>query len=103
MNNNVILWVLVPIVSLFKFILLGKMLISVRYVNEMFRWIGSCSAFIFVVHPIARQLVYVNSFHIVENGVYVTIACYTLLTFVIAYFYKKSYDFLFVKYITSSC
>ena len=99
MNFNVLSWLFVPIVSLFLFFLLSKIIINIKYVDGLFKWIGKLSAFIFVCHPIARTIVLNSKFHIKENGICFTLIVYTILALFLSYFYEKLYNQLSKRFI----
>ena len=90
MNINVISWIVIPIISLLFFLLLAKTIINIRYIDRFFKYVGAYSAFIFVCHPIARDLTF--KLHIYNYGIFLSLISYTLLTFTISYFYKKYFD-----------
>ena len=97
MNMNVELWIFVPIVSLFFFMTLGRLVYRTRYMGGLFKWLGGYSAFIFVCHPIAREIMF--SLNIPAYGLCISLLVYLLLTFVIACVYEKLYKKLSAKYI----
>jgi len=97
MNINIVTWLIVPIVSLLFFLLLAKVVVNIRYADDLFKKVGVLSAAIFVCHPIARKVLFIS--HIYDYGVLISLILYTLLTFVIAYYYKKIYDRLLTEFI----
>ena len=99
MNINIISWLFVPIISLFLFFLLSKIIINIKYVNELFKYIGGLSAFIFVCHPIIRSIILYDKFHINNHGIWLSLIVYTILTLVLSHFYKKLYNTLSKRFI----
>ncbi len=57
MNFHFITWVFIPIVSVFAFLFMGKLVLRIRFISEVFRWIGVYSSCLFVCHPIARVII----------------------------------------------
>lgn len=98
MNCNFEIWLLLPVVALFFFFVIGKLILrSGTFLTNCFSWMGKYSACIFVCHPIARALVlrlYPKLHHI---GL-VTIL-YFILVVILAFYYNKAYQ-LFLKRFT---
>lgn len=98
-NINIFSWLFLPIFSLFFFLLLSKIFLSIPYANNLLKWIGKLSACVFVCHPIAREFVRIIHDHLHYNDLYFSLFAYTILTFILAYFYQKLHKRLLSKYI----
>ena len=96
MQLNVISWLISPVVSFFFFVLFAKLIVNTRYVSELFKWIGGVSAYLFVCHPMARQICII--FHMSNYGICVSLFVYTVMTFIIALFYQKIHKQLVTKF-----
>lgn len=101
MSFNVMSWLFVPIVSLFLFILLSKIIVNIKYIEALFKWIGRLSAFIFVCHPVAVRIIILLCEKINIGGyeTWLSLIVYTVLTFVMSLFYEKLYNQLLKKFI----
>ncbi len=95
LNYKLETWLFLPFTSLIAFLLLGDLILKIKYLSSIFRWIGTLSAFIFVCHPIVRIL----AIHIsLEKGLFLILFMYISLTFLFSivykYMYKKLLSFL---------
>lgn len=101
MNFNIISWLFIPIVSLFLFFLLSKIIVNIEYMDGLFKWIGRLSAFIFVCHPVAVRIVILlcEKINISGHGIWLSLIVYTVLTFVMSLFYEKLYNQLSKRFI----
>jgi len=59
LGSNYYLWLIIPIVSIAFYISLCKLLRG--YVYSFFFFIGNISLYIFVIHPIVREIVFYNT------------------------------------------
>lgn len=91
MNKNYYTWLLLPLVALFMFFYLAKIILRIPALAKIFIWIGRYSAFIFVCHPIARHLYNSLESRINLHNIYFALFFYALLTFVLSYLYKRFY------------
>lgn len=93
MNRWLISWLFVPIVSLFWFLSLEKILLHTHVVSGIFRWIGKLSACIFVCHPIARTITVGLYSHFNDSLILATFF-YLTLTAVISVVYYRYYKWI---------
>lgn len=92
LNIRLELWLFLPITALVTFFCLASLLMRVKYVSSLFKWIGRLSACIFVCHPIARLLVVQLMYK--KFSLAVIVLVYVVLTFILAMVYKKVYEYL---------
>jgi hypothetical protein len=98
MNNNFHVWIFLPIVGLYWFFALAKIVLcSGPYVSKVFAWIGKYSAAIFVCHPIARTVV--NRLYVRFDHLEVIISLFFVLTLIIAFYYDKLYKLLLKRFV----
>lgn len=89
-------WLFLPIIAVFWFMTLSKIVIQVKCLAKIFMWVGAYSAIIFAVHPIARQICL--SAHLDSMNLWISVMIYVLMTISIAYFYRLLYISLLNKY-----
>jgi len=83
---NAIAWQLAPICSVVLCILAAVVISKLGFIGRLFYWIGKLSAFLYVAHPLVRQI-FVNNFqHEVPD--WRLIACYLVASFIAAIVYR---------------
>lgn len=100
MNARLVPWLLVPVAGLFAFFALGRLVLGVRPLAGVLKWVGSLSACVFVCHPIVRKVLFLkpvcgwtdrigDALGLPRHGLLVSLAAYAVSTFVLAWFYRK--------------
>lgn len=87
MQFHAIPWLAMPIAGFFAFLGLAQLVLHIRPIDGMLKWIGGISSSLFVCHPIAYTLVF--RFHLPDHGFSTSLAAYSLIAVILAYFYKK--------------
>ena len=90
-------WLFLPIIAVFWFMTLSKIVIQVKCLAKIFMWVGAYSAIIFAVHLIARQICL--SAPLDSMNLWISVMIYVLMTISIAYFYRLLYISLLNKHI----
>lgn len=90
MNFHFITWVFIPIVSVFAFLFLGKLVLRIRIISEAFRWIGVYSSCLFVCHPIARVMI--NRIIPYIDNVFLIVLLFLALSCLFAFVYSLVID-----------
>lgn len=97
LNADFILWLFLPIVSLFWFFIIAIIIFCMgRKVSQPFEWIGKYSASIFVCHPIVRSILLRLHSHIGHMGI--IIIAFFVLTLIVAFYYDKLYRFMIKRF-----
>ena len=87
LNLYYVLWIFLPLVALLWFITLSVIIIQTKRLALCFRWIGMYSAFVFVCHPIARQICF--TLNLTSLSIWYQIIIYIIMTVSLAYLYRK--------------
>ena len=89
-NMNYYTWLLSPFAGLIFFYCLARFTLGIPSVRTLLKFIGKYSAFIFVSHPIARQLYYILNCRVNLDNCS-AISFYLIATILLSICYKKIY------------
>ena len=96
-NHNQFVWLFIHFFAIVFFIAVSLLIDKTRWIKKIFKHLGSISAFLFVMHPIARSIV--NELFSTDYSFIVRIPIYLLLAFLGAYLYKYLYFRFISKFI----
>ena len=98
MNAIFSIWLFIPILGLYWYIVLSKLVMRCGgYVMKFFVWIGKYSACIFVCHPIVRGVL-VRLYGRFGHLGLITLAFF-ILTLLVAFYYDKLYKFAMKRFV----
>lgn len=98
---NGYLWLCNNVVSIFLAIYLNELIKKVNVINKFFIYIGSISAYLFVIHPVIRYL-YFTLPSSLNNDNWMKVITYVLVSLLIAIIYKWVYTKLFIDKSTNN-
>ena len=90
-------WLFVPFFSLLAYIFLGSLCVRVELLASVLKWCGNISAYIFVCHPIARQLV-IHYTPPAEEKLGLIVTIYVVLTIILSIIYRRVYENIYSLY-----
>lgn len=98
MNFSLLSWLFVPLVALGFLFVVAKLVIRVGFLADIFRWIGLCSASIFVCHPLMKSVVSKIGFRYTDNMLLLVLS-YVILTIALSILYARLYNYLRTKFV----
>lgn len=94
-NYNVYTWLLTPVFSIVVIIAVVKLLfIHIHILYRCFTWLGHISSFLFVVHPLIREIVLTTNDTSISLG---RLFVYLILSVTLSIIYKPIYTSLYSK------
>ena len=87
MGWNCVSWVFIPLLALFFFFYVTRLLLNTVYLSNFLRWIGAVSAVIFVCHPVVRTIYMALHINKLVNNVYAGVIIYFVMVLLLTYPY----------------
>jgi hypothetical protein len=91
-------WLFVPLVALGFLFVVARLVIRVGFLANIFRWIGSLSACIFVCHPLIKSVVSKFGYRYTDNMLLFVLS-YVILTLLLSILYSQLYSYLRTKFV----
>ncbi len=93
-NIDGYVWIFSPLIAICLAIYLEAMMKKVSFLNKVFVYVGSISAFLFAIHPVIRHLYW----HFKTDNVLLSVSVYVLVSILLSIGYKALHQHLFGGY-----